>query len=170
MRNAADYSDRWFKNGKMEFRVYYVCTAGGSIYPCNTVIEATAWDRLIDQLEATGQRWYCEMCHAMYKTKYGVLVEMTNGSQACYCLGEPPPFDIQDAKMMKIEETFKQFTTPQELLDALPSIKPLAGGEFLKETAYEGHYSFNKQMMEGLESMNWSQLYNMTGAAIPAPK
>ena len=71
---------------------------------------------------------------------------------------------------MKIEETFKQFTTPQELLDALPTIKPLARGDFLKETQHEGHYAFNATMMEGLESMNWSQLYNMTGAKVKGPK
>ncbi len=170
MRNAADYSDRWFSQGKREFRVYYICIAGGTEYPCNTVIEAMAWDRLKKEMEATGQRWYCKVCHAKYKTRYGVLVEIINGRQACYCLGDLPPFDIQDAKLMKIEETFKQFTTPQELLDALPSIKPLARGEFLKPTMHDGHYSFNKTMMEGLESMNWSQLYNMTGGGMLAKK
>ena len=170
MRNAADYSDRWFKNGKMEFRVYYVCIAGGSIYPCNTVIEATAWDRLIDQLEATGQRWYCKMCHAKYKTKYGVLVEFINGSQACYCRGELPPFDIQDAKFMAIEQHFGQYKTPAELLAALPTIHPLARGDFLKPTAYDGHYIFNAEMMAGLETMDWSQMYNMTGTQKPVKK
>ncbi len=112
MRNAADYSDRWFKDGKREFRVYYICTAGGTEYPCNTVIEAMAWDRLKEEMEATGQRWYCKCCHAKYKTKYGVLVEMINHNQACYCKGELPPFDIQDAKLMKIAEDFSQYTLP----------------------------------------------------------
>ena len=137
-----------------------------AVWPCNTVIEAMAWDRLKDDLEATGQRWYCKICTAKYKTKFGVLVEMINGNQACYCMAELPPADIQDAKMLKIEETFKQFTTPQELLDALPKIKPLARGEFLKPTAHEGHYAFNATMMAGLEMMNWSQLYNMTGTVV----
>jgi hypothetical protein len=163
MRNAADYSDRWFRDGKREFRVYYVCLAGGGTYPCNTVIEAMAWDRLKVELEATGQRWYCKMCYAKYKTKYGVLVEMINGTQACYCLGELPPFDLQDAKLMAIQQHFSQYNSPAELLAALPCIKPLARGDFLKETSFAGHYTFNAEMMAGLESMNWSQLYNMTG-------
>ena len=166
MRNAADYSDRWFKDGVREFRVYYICLSGGTQWPCNTVIEAMAWDRLKDELEATGQRWYCKRCTAKYRTKFGVLVEMINGTQACYCLGELPPCDIQDAKMLKIAENFKQFTTPKQLLDALPNIKPLARGEFLKETGHEGHYAFNAEMMAGLEMMNWSQLYNMTGTVV----
>jgi hypothetical protein len=164
MRNAADYSDRWFKDGIREFRVYYICVAGHATTPCNTVIEAMAWDRLKTEMEATGQRWYCKMCHAKYKTKYGVLVEMINGKQACYCKGEIPPFDLQDAKLMAIEKHFIQFKTPADLLAALPTIKPLARGDFLKQTSYDGHYTFNAEMMEGLESMNWSQLYNMTGA------
>ena len=60
-----------------------------------------------------GQRWYCKRCTAKYKTKFGVLVEMINNDLACYCRGELPPFDIQVAKMMQIEEDFKQFTTPK---------------------------------------------------------
>ena len=94
---------------------------------------------------------------------------MINGKQACYCLGELPPFDLQDAKCMKIELVFKMFNSPAELLAALPNIKPLARGDFLQETAYAGHYSFNKPMMDGLETMNWSQLYNMSGT-VKAPK
>ena len=88
---------------------------------------------------------------------------MINSNQACYCLGELPPFDLQDAKLMKIEQDFKIYKTPAELRAALPTIKPLARGDFLQETAYAGHYAFNKTMMDGLETMNWSQLYNMTG-------
>ena len=106
MLHAADYSDRWYKKCKQEFRVYYVCIAGHADYPCNTVVEAMAWDRFKEDLEATGQRWYVKMCHAKYKTKYGVLVGMINGSQACYCLGELPPFDVQGAKLMAIEQHF----------------------------------------------------------------
>ena len=168
MRNAADYSDRWFKSGVQEFRVYYKCIAGG-IFPCDTVIEASSWDRFKEARESSGQRWYCKMCHAKYKTKYGVLVEIINGHQAAYCQGELPPFDIQDAKLMKIEEDFKQYNTPEELLAALPNITPLARGDFLQATPYAGHFKFNRPMMEGLEMMDWSQLYNMTGVG-PKPK
>ena len=40
----------------------------------------------------------------------------------------------------------------------------------MKETSYDGHYMFNAETMAGLESMNWSQLYNMTGAKKPIKK
>ena len=126
-----------------------------------------AWDRFKEDPAATGQRWYCKMCHAKYKTKYGVLVEMINGSQACYCLGELPPFDIQDAKMMAIEQHFSQYNSPAELLAALPTIHPLARGDLLKETSNDGHHTFNAKMMAGLYIMNCSQSYNMTGAKAP---
>ena len=67
------------------------------------------------------------MCHAKYKTKYGVLVKLINGSKACYCRGDIPPFDISDAKLMMIEEQYTQFPTPEELLAALPKSTPLRG-------------------------------------------
>ena len=99
-----------------------------------------------------------------------MILELINGPQACYCLAEIPPFDIQDAKLMKIEEDFKQYETPEELLAALPSCTPLARGEFLKQTHFEGHFKFNAPMMAGLELMNWSQLYNMFGIKPPKKK
>ncbi len=33
----------------------------------------------------------------------------------------------------------------------------------MTETEHEGHYKFNVKMMEGLQQVEWSQLYNMTG-------
>ena len=112
-----------------------------------------AWDVFKEDLAATGQRWYCKCCYAKYKTKYGVLAEL-------------PPFDIQDAKFMRLERDFKQYTSPEALLAALPNVHPLARGELLKETAFPGHFKFNGAMMKGLEKMNWSQFYNMTGTQV----
>jgi len=39
---------------------------------------------------------------------------------------------------------------------------PLARGDFLKTTATDGHYKFNADMVDGMELLEWSQLYNMT--------
>jgi len=170
MRNAAAYSDRWFKDERREIRMYYICLSGGTQWPCNTVIESKAWARLNEDMEAIGQRWYCPICKGRYKPKYGVLVELINSNFACYFRGEVPPYDIQDARMMHVEEDFKQFTTPQELLNALPNPKPLARGDFLTETSFEGCYTFNVEMMAGIEFIDWSQFYNMTSAKKKRPR
>ena len=64
---------------------------------------------------------------------------------------------------MMIQKDFSQYQTPEEVIAALPQINPLARGDFLTPTPYAGHFKFNAAMMEGLEMMEWSQLYNMTG-------
>ena len=136
MRNAADYSDRWFKHTtdagvNVEFNAYYVCRSGPAAAPCNTVIESICWDRLKDDPEATGQRWYCKCCLTRYRVVFGMLLEIIMDKSAMYCKSELPPKHIQDAKMMKIEEDFKPYSTPKELLEALPTISPLDKKVFL---------------------------------------
>jgi hypothetical protein len=161
MRNAADYSDRWFADGVWEFHVYYLCLAGPPNWPCNSAIKAMVWDRCVVDAR---MRWYCKLCNAKYRHKFGVLIEIINGTQASYCLAPLPFDDFQDAEMMIVEKSFTQFNTPAELLAALPAFRPFARGDLLQETAHEGHYHLNAEMMEGLATLEWSQLYNMTGA------
>jgi hypothetical protein len=112
-------------------------------------------------LHATGQRWYCKLCCCNYFPRYGVLVEIILGTTACYCKASLPPCDLQHANVMRIDEDYKQYTTPEALLEALPNIKPPARGDFFKETTESGHYKFDADMMAGLEEMRWSQLYNL---------
>ena len=172
MKNAADYSDQWFKEGNVQFNVYYVCKSGHLQWPCNTAIESMAWDRLHDDPQAVKQRWYCKMCTAKYKTKFGVLVEfvLEQGGKkvAMYALGDLPPFDIQDAKLMKIEETFSAYKTPEALLAALPKVTPLDRTHFLKETNMPGHWSFDNKMFETISKFDWNQLYNLGPTAMTA--
>jgi hypothetical protein len=136
MRAVADYSDRWFAldSGMGFFNVYYVCKAGAALWPCNTLIISQEWDRLHQDMTATKQRWYCKECTAKYKVKYGVMVEITIDSRAFYAVAELPPWDIQDAKLMKIAEDYEQYKTPEELLAALPKIMPLDKKQFLMPT------------------------------------
>ena len=58
MRAIADYSDKWFdiKQARGSFNVYYVCKAGAVLWECNTVITATEWERLHDDVTASKQR------------------------------------------------------------------------------------------------------------------
>ena len=60
MQKAADYTDEWYVTDKGNaFRAFYVCAAGGAMYPCCTVTVTSLWKRLHEDLVATGQRWYC---------------------------------------------------------------------------------------------------------------
>ena len=158
MRMAADYSDQWFTNKGMEFNVYYVCKGGSP--QCMTAIEAKAWDRLREDLAATKQRWYCAYCGTKYKTRYGVLVEIViKNKGSMYCSAEVPPFDIQDVKGMAIQEQYKKCETPEELLAALPRIVPRQG-LVIERPGYFGHHAINVSKMEGVPTLDWSQLYN----------
>ena len=78
MRNAADYSDKWFDSPGSTFNVYYVCKAGGA-HECRTIIEAKAWHTWKNQMSGIRegkQRWYCKVCGTKYKTTWGVIVEL----------------------------------------------------------------------------------------------
>lgn len=166
MKNAADYSDQWFKDARgVQFNVYYMCRAGPALWPCNTVIESQAWDRLHQSAYACKQRWYCGMCNAKYKTRYGVMVEIMlvqDGKQvAMYALGELPPFDLQDAKLMKIEQDFTEYKTPEDLLNALPKVAPMDKATFIKPTGVPGHYSVDDHMFAQLPKFEWNQMYNL---------
>lgn len=161
MRNAADYTDQWFKHAETAFNVYYVCMAGGEGNTCNTLIQSLDWERLHDAPHATKQRWYC-MCGAKYKTKFGVLVEIvTSASQALYCKADLPPHDLQDAKFMKVQQDFAQCKTPEELINALPRAAPMEKAKFItKVPGRDGHFKFDYEMFAGLEKLEWMQLYN----------
>ena len=137
MRNAADYSDRWLKhkkgNTEMEVNVFYACLAGGEGHQCGTVIESKMWDTFKEELEATGQRWYCRVCDARYRTSFGVLMEILVGNNAMYIKGSLPPRGIQDAKMMFLESEYANYTSPKALLDALPDVSPLDKNVFMSQ-------------------------------------
>ena len=160
MRRAADYSDRWYKTKEYEFNVYYVCRAGEAPGRC-TLIESQKWARLHSMPHALKQRWYCR-CGAKYKTKYGVICEMRIGNQRMYVKAEIPPADLQDAKCMKIQEDMAQFATPSELINALPTIKPMDKERlFIPVPGSDGHFTFDPDVDKAIDTLNWSQLYNL---------
>ena len=96
----ADHTDEWFADDNTAFRTYYVCLAGGSVWPCATVIRSDVWQRLHPDMSTTKQRWYCTECHAKYKTSFGVLIEMVLRDMCLYALADFPPHHIEDAKRM----------------------------------------------------------------------
>ena len=54
---------------------------------------------------ATGQRWYCKICSARYKTKFGMLIEIRNYQHVYFALTKCPNMDIEDVRAMHLEAT-----------------------------------------------------------------
>ncbi len=157
MIRAADYMDEWWATAKSTLRTYYVCAAGGA-YPCNTVITAPTWNTLHPDPLATGQRWYCKCCYAKYRVKFGVLCEMMIDGQLYYCKAETPPHDVNDAKNMHLERTFKPKGTAREFLANLPDVVPFDKERLMASTQYEGHYKL-KVPLEQFPNLSWDQIY-----------
>ena len=78
---------------------------------------------------APKQRWYCRVCPAKYKTRFGMLVDLIYKGTAHYMRALIPPQHLQDAKFMAVQERFKvalaSMTTAQQLYDAVPHALPL---------------------------------------------
>ena len=54
-----------------------------------------------DEKVAIGPRWYCKICSARYKTKFGMLIEVHHDSKAYFAL--TPPIDIDDIQAMHLK-------------------------------------------------------------------
>ena len=145
-RLAAQYSDLWCEIKDRRGRrigalmSYYVCLAGGSEYPCGTVMEASAWDRLHpDPLQAK-QRWYCNVCSAKFRCKFGVLLQVMlppcdahpQGSTQ-WMRAEVPDRDHEDVRAMRLEEEFDP-ASPLELYNKVrASAKPSTTDGMLRQ-------------------------------------
>ena len=133
---AAQYSDLWCEIKDRRGRrigalmSYYVCLAGGSQYPCGTVMEASAWDRLHANPLQTKQRWYCNDCSAKYRTKYGVLVQVMlppcdahpQGSTQ-WMRAEVPDRDHEDVRALHLEEVYDP-ASPEDLYNKVRKNAP----------------------------------------------
>ena len=152
------------------FNVYYICmgkTAWGpppawQPQPCYKTILTTERDSIQDPL-ATKPRWYCS-CGTKYMCKFGVLTEMVDGpgNKAHYALADFPPQGMLDAKGMLVEQRFKNCSTPEELLAALPRAVPLDATAFLTKTGKRGEYQMRREMIDGIPKLEWNQLFNLT--------
>ena len=95
------------------------------------------------------------------------MVEIVIENQVLYCQAELPPFDLQDAKLMKIEKDYKTHRDPESLLKALPRIEPFdqkilfTPAVNMKGNLIPGHWKFNQDMLKGIPKLDWSQFYNL---------
>ena len=99
MDKAADYTDEWFMMGDGEsrvgVRVYYICNRQVGYERCNTLTISSGWFRKHSDPLAYGQKWYCTICRARYKTTQGVLVLFTHNGVESYVRAAIPPDHMQ---------------------------------------------------------------------------
>ena len=164
--NAADYTDCWFNTGMTSFSTFFLCDAGPTWDRCNTLILNKDSCTLFEDPNADHQRWYCKLCTARYLPKRGVVCELglNKGSKnelVLYAFAKFPEQGMQDAKLMMVEQRLKECASPQELYDALPTVKPLGTSQFLREVpSYPGHYQFVNITPQELPVLEWFQLFN----------
>ena len=192
MRLAADYSDEWFATATSKLRVYYYCNSRGAWYGsgynnqcCNSLTTSDAWTKLDPNAPMDwGQRWYCPACRARYSPKRGCIAELCyrgprNQWRALCCLTPFLHNDIRSIKFALIEEQFEKYLrqnvdaarTPEELYNAIPTVRPLAIGTVWKkalpnesvllEDTYRLISGESDDPCNDLPWMDWNQLYNL---------
>jgi hypothetical protein len=68
---VVEFADEWLNWGGYRLRSYYSCV-------CGAVISSKYWPRLHEDVNASGQRYYCPAagCNRRYRPKFGQLVEL----------------------------------------------------------------------------------------------
>ena len=135
---AADYDDQWCitydskGNIVSALRVLHLCMSGHSEDPCLTAIEGKAWQRMMANPWASGQRWYCNVCQARYRPRMGVLCEIHIRGQVFWLRGTYPD-ELKDVKWLRVEEEMSpHVNTPAELYARIQNVQPYTGDGMLR--------------------------------------
>ncbi len=143
--------------------------AGGSEWPCYTVISGKVWVMLHEDPLASGQRWYCNVCLSKYRPKFGVLVEFHVLKDVYFLLAEYPK-QWNDTKHMNVEATVVA-STPKELYDNILDVKPYTGcGSLTPAPRNEirhgdgsGVFRFSDpEAVKRMPAWNWNDLADVT--------
>ena len=77
-----------------------------------------------------------------------------------YCKAELPPQHFQDMKAQCVERFNPECTTPTQLLDAIPCLRPIAQRALIAG-AGEGEYDLTEDADNMMESVNWDELFSI---------
>jgi len=161
---AATFQDELASNPrtKSSFRYYFVCLAGGSLYPCFTAITSKGWRRKHDgEAWKPGQKYYCLKCEAGFKTKWGVICEVIIGEQVYYMRAEVPDEDTLDIQALRAEHKMggADCKTPKELFDMLPVINPRATVIMQEVNATTGQFTItDREFFQTLPMFKWADV------------
>jgi hypothetical protein len=133
---VSNFQDELSCGGKDTFRYYFVCQAGGQ-YRCLHAMTSKGWNCKHDPSLGwqPRQKYYCRVCNATYKTKFGVIIEiMINGSPH-YMRSEVPDDTTLDIQAMSAERKFfRPGMESSELFRSLPSFQ-MATSTFVSPTS-----------------------------------
>ena len=163
MNFAADYTDEWYMVGSgaeaKAFRCFYVCgrPCGGEI--CASMMLSSHWVRRAEDPLATGQRWYCRVCNARYKTNSGVLVEMVCQGEVTYLRADFPPDAMQQVKWASVQRSHPDAVTPTALLEAIPDAQPMTQSGFLRrKEGFTGVWTYDHVALLSVPKLQWGTL------------
>jgi hypothetical protein len=144
MNCVAQYSDEFCStytaDGKLvsALRAFYICLAGGSQWPCASLILSKHWARKFEDIGASKQKWRCTVCSANYKTRFGQLVELITRSGTFYFLADIPR-DWDDVRAMWVESCNPNAQSPDQLWAAIKDIHPQKSQILRPATAADMH-------------------------------
>ncbi len=124
------------------------------------MIQSKAWERLIDNPLATGQRWYCK-CGARFKTAWGQVVELQLRGETIYFRAAVPDHIFQDIRALSYESKYKPLT-PLELYHMVPEVKPITGAIIEPLEGTPGHFQLLIKPQE-LQEFKWHQIFIFLG-------
>ena len=133
-------------------------------------------DTLHDDPLLSGQHWYCPICKAKYKTRFGMFVEVRRLDRAVYqALADCCDWDDRDLKALILEDDdrYKDAKTPEDLYSMIPSVHPTEG-EFIRKarpsdfwkskslpeaSIMDGIYKMeNVHILKELEKWDWKDM------------
>jgi hypothetical protein len=143
-----------------KFNYYFVCKAGGANNVCWTMINSKNWTQLHEDPIADGQRWYCKICGAKYKTSFGVLIEIVQQHAVSYMMADYPPDSIGDVRAAAMEREHANANTPAELFAAVPNLVPES--KLHLQPIDQGVYSITSHAeLLACGTFKWAQMFNL---------
>jgi hypothetical protein len=151
---------------RSSFRYYFVCLAGGSQWRCMHAMTSKGWRTKHDASQGwvKGQRWYCPICSAGFKTAFGVLVEVHVNGQLHYMRAKIPDDTSLDIQALNAERKhFKQGMASAELFNALPTFH-MAVSTFVQETHIPGAFKLRAaSFFDSLPVFDWVEVLRFAG-------
>ena len=77
-----------------------------------------------------------------------------------YCKAELPPQQFQDMKAMCVEKFNPECTTPTQLLDAIPCLRPISKRALISRPG-EGEFDLLPEADDMMNPVNWDQLFSI---------
>ena len=150
----------------MSFSYYYVCEGNlGDGSTCGTVIASAAWCRRHDNPLQPQQRWYCGICGARYRVKWGTFCEWIIGTQSYVCLAVYPPPAVETMKEGLVlsgahNPAWRTPATADALMKSIPMATPVSQA-VVEVPGHPGHFKYNKQALANVPLMDWTAHFEM---------